>query len=37
MLLIDHFGLFGTLRIPVDWLCFFGVLLLVAGARLIIK
>lgn len=37
VLLIDHFGIFGTPRIPIDWLRATGVILLVVGARLVIR
>jgi len=36
-MLIDHFGLFGVRQIPIDWQRVGGLLLLIAGVRLITK
>ncbi len=36
-LLIDHFGLFGVSQQSVDWIKIVGVLLLMAGVRLILR
>lgn len=36
-MLIDHFGLFGVRQIPIDWHRILGLLLLIAGVRLITR
>jgi len=36
-MLIDHFGLFGVRQIPVDWQRILGLVLLLAGVRLITR
>jgi len=36
-MLIDHFGLFGVRQIPIDWHRMLGLVLLIAGVRLITR
>ena len=36
-MIIDHFGLFGVRQIPVDWQRILGLVLLIAGVRLITR
>lgn len=36
-MLIDHLGMFGLQKIPVTWMQFLGLLLLVAGGRLMLR
>ncbi len=36
-MVIDHFGIFGVRQIPIDWQRMLGLLLLIAGVRLITR